>query len=306
MKVRQHAFSGETDLRAMEALARQCRAGHMHVTDLPYRLSAAALGDPENTRLWHDRTGTLLGWMVMHTNFCSLDFVAHPNEEAELLPDMLHWAHDRSLAHPDLVPLGTPEGAPCWFANVFADETTQLRILEANGFVSQADVGDYSWTKFWLSRPGDLPVKDYRIPVGFTVRSLNGNVEEYVELHRAAFGGTIMNADWRRRTTRHPDYVPELDLVVAAPNGRLAAFCVCWLDVEAQIGQVEPLGCHPDYRRYALGRMALAEGLRRLHAHGAKKVYVETDSWRSTAKDLYESMGFVLERDVLVYRKDYS
>jgi len=44
----------------------------------------------------------------------------------------------------------------------------------------------------------------------------------------------------------------------------------CWLDSQGSeiIGQIEPLGCHPDFRRYALGRLALAEGLRRMRAHG--------------------------------------
>ena len=305
MQVRQCSFSGASDLRAMEAFARGLRAHTLHVGDLPYRLSSWALDDPQNIRLWRDETGTLLGWVVMQVPFNALDFACRPELETALLPEMLAWAHERSLAHPDMVPRGTPEGKPCWFVNVFADETTQLRILEADGFTSQADVGEYSWTKVWMARPGDLPVKDYRIPEGFIVRPLNGDVDGYVDLHQATFGSKIMRVDWRKRTIQHSDYLPDLDLIVAAPDGRLAAFCVCWLDAENQIGQIEPLGCHADFRHYALGRVALAEGLRRLQAHGALKVYVETDNWRSTAKSLYESMGFVVERDVLVYRKDY-
>lgn len=307
MKINHRALSDETDLRAMEALARQCRAAHLHVTDLAYRFSTSALEDPENACQWMDEEGQLLGWIVMQVPFNALDFVCLPEMEAELLPEMLAWAHGRSLARPEMIPPGTPEGKPCWFVNVFADKAEQIRVLEAAGFTSQANVGEYSWTKVWLERPADLPVKDFRIPPGFTVRPLEGEeeVEAYVALHRATFGSTIMNADWRRRTLQHPAHIPGLDLVVAAPDGRLAAFCVCWLDPEAAVGQIEPLGCHPDYRRYALGRIALAEGLRRLQAHGAQKIYVETDNWRSIAKDLYESMGFQLAQDVLVYRKDY-
>jgi ribosomal protein S18 acetylase RimI-like enzyme len=64
------------------------------------------------------------------------------------------------------------------------------------------------------------------------------------------------------------------------------------------------LGCHADFRKYALGRVALAEGLRRLQAQGAEIIYVETDSYRNTAYRLYESMGCELFRNVFVYRKD--
>ena len=53
-------------------------------------------------------------------------------------------------------------------------------------------------------------------------------------------------------------------------------------------------------------RTALTEGLRRLHAHGAQNIYVETDSFRNTAFALYESVGFEVIQDVLVYRKDYA
>jgi ribosomal protein S18 acetylase RimI-like enzyme len=107
----------------------------------------------------------------------------------------------------------------------------------------------------------------------------------------------------RQRCLRY-HYRPDLDVVVAAPDGRLAAFCIGWL--QGTDGQIEPLGCHADFRRYALGRVALAEVLRRLHTAGAERIYVETDNYRDTAFRLYESMGFNVIREVLVYRKDYK
>jgi mycothiol synthase len=309
MPIVSHSLASETDKPAMAALAREFRRHHLHVSDLPYQLSSWSLDDPENVHLWSDETGKLLAWAVLQIGFESVVFVCHPKIESELLPQILAWADERSRQHPEMIPLGTPEGKACWFANVFADETQQIRILEAAGFASQADVGEYSWTKVFMRRPADLPVNDYRIPQGFVVRPLRDDeVDAYVQLHRETFGSKNMTAAWRRRIRQHPDHVPNLDLVVAAPNGRLAAFCVCWLDAHGaeKIGQIEPLGCHPDFRCYAAGRLALAEGLRRLQAHGATETFVETDSWRNTAFRLYESMGFEVLRDVLVYRKDYE
>jgi len=52
--------------------------------------------------------------------------------------------------------------------------------------------------------------------------------------------------------------------------------------------------------------VALAEGLQRLQARGARQIFVETDSYRNTAFQLYESFDFQVIRDVLVYRKDYQ
>jgi ribosomal protein S18 acetylase RimI-like enzyme len=307
MRITQGALSGEKDLRAMEALARQFRTEDLHVADLPYRLSSWALDDPENVRLWTDASGNLLAWAMLCIPFDSLDFVCRPETETDLLPQILAWADGRSRAHPEMIPLGTPEGKPCWFVNVFADQAARICLLEEAGFADQSDVGENSWSKVFMQRPADLPVKEYRIPEGFVVRPLagEGEVEAYVQLHRETFRSKNMTVDWRRRTLQHPNHVPELDLVVSAPDGRLAAFCVCWLDPVDAFGQIEPLGCHPDFRGYALGRIALAEGLRRLPAHGAKKICVETDNWRITAFRLYESMGFRVVRDVRVYRRDY-
>ncbi len=100
---------------------------------------------------------------------------------------------------------------------------------------------------------------------------------------------------------------PDLGLVIAAPDGHLVAFCICWLDKcgAEPVGQVELLGCHPDFRRYALGRVASAESLRRLQAHGTKKIVVETDNYRNIAFRLHESVGFRVAWEVMVYRKDF-
>jgi len=66
------------------------------------------------------------------------------------------------------------------------------------------------------------------------------------------------------------------------------------------------LGCHRDFRRYALGRVALSEGLHRLQSLGAQRIFVETDSYRNTAFQLYEAFDFQVLKDVLVFRKDYA
>ena len=309
MQIRQRAFSDESDFRAMEALARATRLDNLHVNDLPYRFSSCLPDDLENFQLWSDETGRLLAWAMLEITHVALDLVCLPEMESELLPQILAWADQRSREHPEIIPIGTPEDGLCWFVNVFSDQAVRIQALEFAGFACQADVGEYSWSKVFMQRPACMPVKDYRIPEGFVIRPLAGKseVEAYVQLHRETFRTNSMNVPWRKRMLQHPAYIPDLDLVVVAPDGRLVAFCICWLDPHgsSKVGQIEPLGCHPDFRRYALGRLALAEGLRRLQAHGATQIYVETDSWRNTAFQLYESLGFRVFKDVLVYRKDY-
>lgn len=296
-------FSGETDIPAMIALARLAPSDNLHITDLPYRLSSWALDRPDNVGLWADAEGQLLAWAVMHTPFWAIDYACHPRAEGNLHRQILSWADCRARGL-----LDTPYGRPMWFINVYPHQTGRMRDLEDAGFASQAAVGEDSWSKVLMERPAHLSLPDHVLPAGFSIRPLAGQdeVEAYVLLHRAVFESKNMTVEWRARTLRQADYRPDLDLVAAAPDGRLAAFCVCWLDAGARRGQVEPLGVDEAYRGLGLGRAILAEGLRRLYRSGAQTVYVETDLDRNVAMRLYEWMGFRPANDVLVYRKDYD
>lgn len=303
LKYQQRCFSGEPDKYAIAGLAQKSAADNLHVVDLPYRLSSWALDDPDNIGLWFDEEERLAAWAVLQTPFWTIDYACDPTEEHTLHPQLLAWA-DR----PAREIISTGFGRPAWFVMVFEEQTKRIRDLENAGFHCQADVGENSWSKVLMRRDASLPVKVYRPPVGYIVRSLAGEeeVEAYVELHRLVFESKNMTVDWRRRTIRHPAYKQDLDIVVESTDGLLVAFCICWFDNSSASGQVEPLGCHKDFRKYALGRVALSEGLHRLQSLGAKNILVETDSYRNTAFRLYEFFDFEVVRNALVYRKDYE
>jgi ribosomal protein S18 acetylase RimI-like enzyme len=301
----QRAFSGAADLRAMAALVRGFPMDNLHVADLPYRFSSWAFDYPNNVGLWVDAEGRLSAWAVMQTPFWTIDYACHPDADRSLHRQILAWADGRARRV-----LDTPSGRPSWFVNVFADQVERIRDLEEAGFASQADVGDDSWSKVLMQRSAEVPVVDYDLPEGFVIRPLKGEseVEAYVELHCAVFESRNMTTEWRSRTLRQPAHTPDLDLVAVSPDGRLAAFCVGWPSENPggeTTGQVEPLGVHANFREMGLGRAILIEGLRRLQLSGASRIYVETDNYRNAAFELYESAGFRVVRDVLVYRKDH-
>lgn len=307
MNIIQKAFSGEADLRAMAALVNAFPADNMHVADLPYRFSSWAIDVPENIGLWSDDEGNLIGWAVMQTPFWTIDYAFHPQADANLHPQILAWADQRARTIVD-----TPSGRPIWFINVFTTQPDRMRDLEKAGFASQADVGENSWTKVLMQRTASTPMEKILLPQGFVIRPLAGEMEidVYVDLHRAVFESNSMTPEWRRRTLARPEYRADLDLVAVAPDGWLAAFCVCWLNSESTAGittgQVEPLGVHADFRKLGLGRSILSEGLGRLQELGALSMSVETDNYRGEAFLLYESVGFRTAQHVLVYRKDYA
>jgi mycothiol synthase len=91
---------------------------------------------------------------------------------------------------------------------------------------------------------------------------------------------------------RTPGYRKDLDLAVVSDSGEQVAMCIVWLDSANKVGEFEPVGCHPDYRRKGLSRAMIAEGLRRLKALEAESAVVYPWSTNEPAIRLYESYGF--------------
>jgi ribosomal protein S18 acetylase RimI-like enzyme len=305
MAIKEHTFSGDADLQQMAELVRQFPDENIHGVDLPYRLSSWSFDYPENIRLWTGEQDQLLAWAVLQVPFWTVDYACQPAFQRELHPQLLQWADTQARKI-----VSTASGHPAWFVAVLADQTDRICDLEAIGFRSQANVGEDSWTQVLMKHSMRIP-EEARLAEGFHIRPLRdaSEVEVYVELHRSVFESKNMTVEWRNRTLQRPEYSPELDLVVVAPNGQLAAFCVCWL-AEAPTGelsgQIEPLGVHPAYRRLGLGQAILSEGLRRLQSKGARQICVQTDNYRNAAFKLYESCGFQVIQDILMYRKDYQ
>jgi len=303
--ITQRPYRGLPDHASMIGLARRFAGDHLHVADLPYRLSSWALDDPANAALWLDGSGRLVAWAALQTPFWALDFALDPGAGAEGLPTVLAWAGSRARQV-----ACTPYGREAWFAKVFERHLDHRAHLEAAGFADQSGVAENPWSAVWLARPAAGPLPAAPPPPGIALRPLAGREEvaAVVQLHRLAFETKNMTLEWRDRVVGHPGYVPELDLVAVEPQGDLVGYCLGWLAPAGPggpaWGQIEPLCVRPTAWAGGLGRSLLVEVMRRLHARGAAVVRVETDDYRGPALNLYLSAGFRLQERVLVYRKD--
>ena len=152
MKIARRLFRGGPDLAAMTALAAASPEVNLHVVDLPYRLASWALDDPQNVGLWVDGGGRLVAWAVLQFPFSAVDIVVRPAVEALFVPEALEWVDDQVRAA-----RGTPREKASWYIHVFADQEKRLRFLEDAGYVSQADVGEESWSRVLLRRTGPVP-----------------------------------------------------------------------------------------------------------------------------------------------------
>ena len=83
-------------------------------------------------------------------------------------------------------------------------------------------------------------------------------------------------------------------MVVEAPDGSFAAFCLAWLDEENRVGELEPVGVHEDHRRRGLGRAVSLAALARLREAGADTcvVYAVERADYPAPLALYTSLGF--------------
>jgi ribosomal protein S18 acetylase RimI-like enzyme len=97
----------------------------------------------------------------------------------------------------------------------------------------------------------------------------------------------------------HPAYKPEIDLVAVTPDGLLAGFCICWLWQD--VGQLEPLGVHPEYQGLGLGRALELAALQQLRQHGVRTVCVDHGSNNEKAINLSLKTGFKQTHNALRY-----
>jgi ribosomal protein S18 acetylase RimI-like enzyme len=286
------SFAGDADLPRIAELIGASSGKTPHRIDFPWRLSSPTLQNPRDVRLWVDESGVLLAFAAWQIYWAALDYYVRPGAEQSAVEDEIFaWAATRFRE------LDQERGCPLpYWIEVREDDAERLATAARHDFILDDDYG-----YLMLSRSLVDPLPQPPVPEGFTIRPLRGAAEagDYAALHQAAFNSTSMTPGWRARTLRSPQYQADLDLVAVAPGNELAGFCVCWLDSGGHVGQIEPIGVHPNYQRRGLGRALLAECFRRLATRGAIAALVQTETTRLSARATYESLGFRVAHTIL-------
>jgi mycothiol synthase len=285
MGLARRAFAGAADVPLIAELARVVPGASRHLIDWPWRLSSSAGETGRDVMLWFDDGGRIVGFAAWQVWWAVLDFFARPGPWQGAVEEAIFaWAPTRFRE------LDAERGRPLpYWAEAREDDADRLALLERQGYGLD---DDYAYVL--LERPLEGPLTAPALPEGFGIRPLagEGEVAAYAELHRRAFDSTSMTPEWRARTLRMPGYRADLDLVAVAPDGRLAGFCVGWLDAERGVGQIEPHGVDPDFRGLGLSRALMLDYLARLRECGATRAWVETEDSREGALASYEAVGF--------------
>jgi mycothiol synthase len=185
---------------------------------------------------------------------------------------------------------GEPDGRRSLRVYANADDPVFQEFLARQGYTKTSD------TEYMHRRMLSDPLPKAPLPEGFTVRSL-GDVDELPARSWLSWKG--FHADepdenyegwqWYLNVQRCPLYRRDLDLVVAAPNGELAAYCTIWYDDVTRSAYYEPVATHPHYHRRGLGKAVMSEGLRRLQRMGALAAFVS--GYSTAANALYTSIA---------------
>lgn len=288
MDIRAYTDADRPRLREfMQSLRRAGAPGCWHVGDLAWGLFLMSIRFDlaANVRLWQDGQARLLGFAWFNPGDGSLLMQVRPgSHRPEVEDQMLAWAEARWQA----VVRGQPEGKPRrLMTGAFADDMDRCAWLERRGFVR----GEGSYIHFQRSLAEPIP--EPQLPPGFTVRPIAGEPEvaTRASAHREAFGSLRVTDDQYRRLRQMPEYLPELDVVAAGPDGVIGAFCQGWLDPANKVGEFEPVGTRPSHQRRGLAQAVLLEGLRRMKALGMETAFVCTEH-DNPAQKLYEAVGF--------------
>jgi ribosomal protein S18 acetylase RimI-like enzyme len=289
-------YADASDLRRMQALVRESWRREkpyvpQHVGDLDWWMHQHEHTRHEaarRIRLWFEGD-ELVGWAWLEPP-AGLDFLIHPDHRSgALLAEMLDWLEEGARA---AVETGTAVSELSVFA--IEHDTATVDILEQRGY-RKTDHYDVHTT-----RPLDSELPNVVLPDGFAVRHMRGegDLARRVDVHRAAFAPSKLTEESYRNVMRSAAYRPDLDMVVVAPDGAFASYCLCWYDAANGVGEFEPVGTHPDYQRRGLARAVSAAALHRLRELGADTAIVYY-SWEGAGL-LYESLGF---REITRLRK---
>jgi ribosomal protein S18 acetylase RimI-like enzyme len=270
------------------------RYSYWHPGDVWWALFHDEWRDPTRLARIFEDGGEAIGFAIMYDDG-QLSWAVVPEypEPSRLGEAALQWgeSHVRTLPPGRLGPVHLTVEA-------LAGDTGREEMLRARGFRR----GDDPTLHFVYALDREIPAVG--LPAGFGVGHVGGEEEweERVNAHRDVWNPSKVTLKAYRRQRTLPGYRPDLDLVVRAPYGEIASYCIVWWDERNRTGEFEPVGTRARYRGMGLGRALMMEGLRRLQTLGGRFAVVYTTRSNHPADMFYEACGFEIAGEAYFWR----
>lgn len=307
VSIQPRSFKGYKDLEFMRSLlitGRRAANGtyYVHIGDLSWWIYYTYPDQElwEHIYLWESSQGDgeLEGWALLDPQSCTFDVFVHPAlRGSERSKKMYIWAEERAAEI--VASQGGNDISTIW---ILSDDQVLVSLLVGRGFEREQDFHVH------MTRALDQELPQAVLPHGFQVRDMNDekNTEQRAIASYKAFRS---RTPWERYFKRYrnfrlsPIYVPEHDLVISAPDGRVASFCLIWLDEVNHVGLFEPVGTHPEFQRLGLAKAVMLEGLQRMRTAGMQTAIVNTEHNNLGAQKLYQTVGFQKTKRLYAYTK---
>jgi mycothiol synthase len=149
-----------------------------------------------------------------------------------------------------------------------------------------------------------LPVPVDPVPEGAILRNFESHHDEaeWLEQNNAAFANHPEQGAWHQTDLDERTHEPWFDpsgFLLLEIDGRIAASC--WTKVHElhpdRFGEIYVVSVHPDFQHRHLGRVMVTQGLNVLSRKGVSNAVLFVDESNESARKLYDSLGFRLERE---------
>jgi ribosomal protein S18 acetylase RimI-like enzyme len=171
-------------------------------------------------------------------------------------------------------------------ASSLSSDAERLALLRSRGYEVDSESREFVYHARELSE-----LQPPAVPEGYRLRTVQPeDLERRVELHQVVWAPSRVTVASFANVQAAWPYRADLDCVVEAPDGSFAAYCLAWLDDENRVGELEPVGTHPDHRRQGLASAVCRFAHQRLREEGATHAIVYSIAG-SQATALYESVG---------------
>lgn len=278
-------YEGEKDIEVMADLSAKVRPLE-HLNDHPIKVDIEEnLASPTvraNTRLWFDDDQPV-SWVYVD-GFNNLYWELDNKYEEVLGSQIIEWGEAcirKALASGQSITLD---------ASCREDYAMRIAFLKRHGF-EQTET-----TTVRMIRLLSEPISEPKLPPGFVIRPLAGTqeAEAVAAMHRAAFGTNYMTTENRLVIMNTSEYDLSLDLVVIAPDGTMAANCICSVNKQEKFGFTDPVATHPRYQGMGLARALLTSGMQLLKERGMRSAHFGTRGDNMAMQKTGEAVGFKL------------
>jgi GNAT superfamily N-acetyltransferase len=251
-------------------------------------------------RVWRDEDGYLQGIALSEDGLDDIHVIVR-NQHADVLQEIYTWVNTELASR-----------RPRVETIVDVEDAERRELLTSLGFRCK---GESEYLRYYdLTQLDDdqLHPEVHASENGWVVQDVmvDRNLEERARTMGCAFRSNfVLDQDYLLKwdaARQAPGYRPFLELAAVQDGKVIGAVCFGWVDLRNMVGELEPVGTHPSYRRRGLATAVIRENFQRMKNLGLSRALIASGAEPNPSNRLYESLHpvdkQVFEYWVKVYR----